>query len=99
MSKRQRSEKPSRAGADAGTPTARGKPPGPGFAAQAAMLAAVLAAVTGLAELFGAANLGVALGIGTIAFSIALMYLMLDARGARTPPRARTGGSRTRRRR
>ena len=41
------------------------------------MLIAVLAVVTVVAELAGAANLGVSLGIGTIAFTIVLMFLML----------------------
>jgi hypothetical protein len=51
--------------------------PIPLFLAQAAVLLAVLAAVTLIAEAAGAANLGVALGIGTIAFAIALMYIVL----------------------
>jgi len=47
------------------------------FGAQAAILAAVFAVVTIAAELLGAANLGTALGIGQIAFALALVYLLL----------------------
>jgi hypothetical protein len=46
------------------------------FLARAALLAAVFAAATGIAELAGAANLGVALGIGQIAFAAALVFLL-----------------------
>jgi hypothetical protein len=42
-----------------------------------AILVGVFAAATALAELFGAANLGTALGIGQIAFAIALVALLL----------------------
>jgi hypothetical protein len=44
---------------------------------QATLLVAVLAIATGVAELAGAANLGVALGIGQIAFAAALVWLLL----------------------
>jgi hypothetical protein len=44
---------------------------------QLAFLAAVFAVVVLVAELAGAANLGVALGIGQIAFAIAVMYLLV----------------------
>jgi hypothetical protein len=44
---------------------------------QVAFLAAVFAVVVLVAELAGAANLGVALGIGQIAFAIAVMYLLV----------------------
>jgi hypothetical protein len=47
------------------------------LARQLAALAAVFAASTGIAELAGAANLGTALGIGQIAFAVALTYLLL----------------------
>ena len=50
---------------------------GPGLLGQIAILVAVAAVVTLLAELAGAANLGVALSLGTIAFTIVLMYLIL----------------------
>jgi hypothetical protein len=48
-----------------------------GLLAQIAILVAVVAVVTVIAELAGAANLGVALSLGTIAFTIVLMYLIL----------------------
>jgi hypothetical protein len=44
---------------------------------QVGILAAVVAVVTAIAELAGAANLGVSLSIGTIAFAIVLMYFIL----------------------
>ncbi|HKF80448.1 MAG TPA: hypothetical protein VKB17_06450 [Thermoleophilaceae bacterium] len=44
---------------------------------QALLLAAVFAITAGVAKLAGAANLGVALGIGQIAFAIALVVLLL----------------------
>jgi hypothetical protein len=45
--------------------------------AQVALLAAVFALAVLVAELFGAANLGVAFGVGQIAFAIAVVYLIL----------------------
>ncbi len=45
--------------------------------AQIAVLMAVLAAVTGLALAVGAANLGTALGIGQVVFTLALIALLL----------------------
>ena len=48
-----------------------------GFALAAAALLAVFLAVTGLAELLGAANLGTAAAFGQIAFAIALVYVLL----------------------
>jgi hypothetical protein len=47
--------------------------------AQVAILAAVVAFATLVAELAGAANLGVALGVGQIAFTLALVVLLLRA--------------------
>jgi hypothetical protein len=44
---------------------------------QGALLLAVFAATTAIAELAGAANLGTAMGIGQIAFAIALVTLLL----------------------
>ena len=41
-----------------------------------AILAAIFAATVGIAELAGAANLGVALGIGQVVFALALMVLI-----------------------
>jgi len=45
--------------------------------AQIAVLLLVLAAVTGIALAAGAANLGTALGIGQIAFTLTLVALLL----------------------
>jgi hypothetical protein len=44
---------------------------------QLALLAAVFAVAVLVAELAGAANLGVALGVGQIAFAIAVIYLLV----------------------
>jgi hypothetical protein len=57
----------------------RGRPArlGPRIAADAGILLGVLAVVTALSELAGAANLGVSLGIATLVYSVVLMYLML----------------------
>lgn len=44
---------------------------------QAAILVAVFAVVTAVAELAGAANLGTAMGIGQIAFTLVLVGLLL----------------------
>ena len=44
---------------------------------QLALLALVFGAAVGIAELAGAANLGVAFGIGQIAFTAALVALLL----------------------
>jgi hypothetical protein len=68
-------------GASGGTgaaPDAPGRPPyriRP--AAQVAILVAVFALTTLIAELAGAVNLGTALGIGQIAFAIALIVVLL----------------------
>lgn len=45
--------------------------------AQIALLALVMAVVTGIALAAGAANLGTALGIGQIAFTVTLVALLL----------------------
>ena len=48
-----------------------------GFLVQAAGLVALFLAVTGLAELLGAANLGTAAAFGQIAFLLGLVYVLL----------------------
>jgi hypothetical protein len=63
--------------AASGEPVARGPGPAWGLPLQVAFLAAVFALVVLVAELAGAANLGVALGIGQIAFAIAVVYLLM----------------------
>ena len=47
------------------------------FALQVAALLGVFAAVTVIAELAGAESLGTALGIGQVAFVLALLYVLL----------------------
>jgi hypothetical protein len=47
--------------------------------AQVAALVAAFALGVGLAELFGAASLGVAFGFGQIAFGLGLAFVMLRA--------------------
>ena len=43
---------------------------------QVGLLVGVFAAATLIAELAGAANLGVALGVGQVAFALALIWLL-----------------------
>ena len=45
--------------------------------ANLAIVVAAFAVGVGLAELFGAKNLGTALGVGQIAFAAALLYVLL----------------------
>jgi hypothetical protein len=77
-----------RGGAQAGRGGTSARPGGAGAAAdrassgwglgvQLVFLVAVFAVVVLVAELAGAANLGVALGVGQIAFAIAVIYLLL----------------------
>jgi hypothetical protein len=47
------------------------------LATQIATAVGVFALVTALAELFGAANLGTALGIGQLAFALTVGYLII----------------------
>ena len=47
------------------------------FLLQAGALTALFLAVTGLAELLGAANLGTAAAFGQIAFMLGLIYVLL----------------------
>jgi hypothetical protein len=59
---------------------APGRPPNRiSFAAQVALLVVVFAAGVGVAELFGATDLGTAFGIGQICFAIVLVALLLRA--------------------
>jgi hypothetical protein len=50
---------------------------GLGLLPQIGLLLAIFFVVTAIAELFGAANLGVALGVGQIAFAIAVVWMLL----------------------
>jgi hypothetical protein len=47
------------------------------LATQVAIALGVFAAVSALAELFGAANLGTALGIGQVAFALTVAFLIV----------------------
>jgi hypothetical protein len=58
---------------------AEARSPSGGTAADLGILVAVFAVTVGISELAGAANLGVALGIGQVAFAIALVVLLLRA--------------------
>jgi hypothetical protein len=51
--------------------------PSRSLAVDLALLIAVCAVTVGIAELAGAANLGVAFGVGQVAFAIALVALLL----------------------
>jgi hypothetical protein len=53
------------------------RPPRISFLAQVGILVGVFALVSLIADVAGAANLGVALGIGSIAFSIALVAVIV----------------------
>jgi hypothetical protein len=48
-----------------------------GLGIQALVLVAVFGLATLIAELAGAANLGVALGVGQVAFALALVFLLV----------------------
>ena len=63
--------------AGGGAASRRGSAPGWGLGVQIGFLVVVFGVVVLVAELAGAANLGVALGIGQIAFAIAVVYLLL----------------------
>jgi len=59
---------------------APGRPPQKlSLAAQIGILVATFAITVGLAELFGAANLGTSFGIGQITFAIVLVILLVRA--------------------
>jgi hypothetical protein len=60
-----------------GAPAPNRRPPRLSFVAQVGVLVAVFAVVSAIANLAGAANLGVALGIGVIAFAIALVVVIV----------------------
>jgi hypothetical protein len=60
-----------------GAPAPYRKPPRLPFVAQVGVLVAVFAVVSLIAGLVGAANLGVALGVGVIAFAIALVVMIV----------------------
>jgi hypothetical protein len=57
--------------------TSRRRDGGLGLGAQIGILIGSFALATGIAELTGAANLGVAVGIGQIAFALTLVALIV----------------------
>jgi uncharacterized membrane protein HdeD (DUF308 family) len=61
----------------AGSAASHRSAPDWGLGVQIIFLVAVFGVVVLVAELAGAANLGVALGIGQIAFAIAVVYLLV----------------------
>ena len=88
MSRRsKRRQGPQRGGGASAAETGRGDPrdrpaarrgaSGWSLGVQLALLVAVFAVVVLVAELAGAANLGVALGVGQVAFAIAVIYLLV----------------------
>jgi hypothetical protein len=74
MSRRRARREDPAAGGEA--PRGEPAPATRGLARDLAILVAVFAAVVGIAELAGAANLGVALGVGQVAFAVALVVLL-----------------------
>jgi hypothetical protein len=75
MSRRERRERPPRpAGERPASPRPAAKP---SLAVTLGIAAGVFVLVTLIAELAGAANLGVALGVGQVAFGIAMVALLL----------------------
>ena len=57
----------------------RGRAAGMGLPAQLALLTAVFGITVGVAELAGAANLGVSFGIGQVVFTAVLLVLLIRA--------------------
>jgi uncharacterized membrane protein (DUF485 family) len=60
--------------------------------AKVAIVLAAFAVGVGLAELFGAKNLGTALGVGQLTFVVALVYVLVRRDGP-TRPEGPSGGS------
>jgi hypothetical protein len=75
--RRRREERPARPPTAEPPPTPPPRRPRMGLAAQLGILVAVFAVAVLIAELAGAANLGVAFGIGQIAFALAALWLIV----------------------
>jgi len=58
-----------------------------------ALLVGALTIATVLAELLGAPNMGTALTFGTLAFTAALLWVLVPHDGAETRARERTSGA------
>jgi hypothetical protein len=69
--------KPAGGASSGGGQPDRGRAGGMGLPAQLALLAAVFAVTVGVAELAGAANLGVSFGIGQVVFTAVLLVLLI----------------------
>jgi uncharacterized membrane protein (DUF485 family) len=54
--------------------------------AKLVIVVAAFAAGVGVAELFGAKNLGTALGVGQLTFVLALLYVLLRRNGSGSGP-------------
>jgi hypothetical protein len=77
---RRRPERPARGKPTVGRPTPPEPGPAParpGLATQIGVLAIAFALGVGAAELFGAANLGVAFGVGQVVFALVLVALLI----------------------
>jgi hypothetical protein len=72
-----RAERPARPPAEERPPAPPPPRPRMGLAAQLGILVAVFGVAVLIAELAGAANLGVAFGIGQIAFALAAVWLLV----------------------
>jgi hypothetical protein len=75
--RRRRAERPPGGPAAEPPPTPPPRRSRMSLAAQLGILAAVFAVAVLIAELAGAANLGVAFGVGQIAFALAAVWLMV----------------------
>ena len=74
---RKRPPEDERAAVESGRPAPGRRPPRIAFLPQVAILVAVFAIGSLIAEAAGAANLGVALGVGQICFAIALVAVIV----------------------
>lgn len=86
MSKRRRPPKEESARAAGASASGAGAPAGgagrgplSGLPVQLGLLTALFAGTVGIAELAGAANLGVSLGIGQVVFALVLLVLLIRA--------------------
>lgn len=75
--RRRREERPARPPTAEPPPTPPPRRPRMSLAAQLGILVAVFAVAVLIAELAGAANLGIAFGIGQIAFALAALWLIV----------------------
>jgi len=74
--RRRRAETPAEPPAESGRPTEAGRPAGRAILLDIVILAAVFGIAVGVAELAGAANLGVSFGVGQLCFALALIVVL-----------------------